>query len=188
MKRKGFTLIELLAVILILGIIALIAIPIVTRLIRQARLGAWEATGNHMIKAAETFFQAEQLKVTDPTGAMILVSKKYTAAQRFTDIDTLKSTVDIKGRIPEFKDIIVYDLNDDGEVLLEFKVGTQFVCGNSIRMITQYNDVNHVEITSMGRDAEVKCMKYSDAISGTTNNINLDVNNVADTGVIVPTP
>lgn len=45
-NRKGFTLIELLAVILILGIIALIAIPTVNSVIQQSRLGAWESTGN----------------------------------------------------------------------------------------------------------------------------------------------
>ncbi|HPF83205.1 MAG TPA: prepilin-type N-terminal cleavage/methylation domain-containing protein, partial [Bacilli bacterium] len=33
MNKKGFTLIELLAVILVLGVIALIAIPIVTNMI-----------------------------------------------------------------------------------------------------------------------------------------------------------
>ena len=41
--KKGFTLIELLAVILILGIIALIAIPTVNNIIGEAK----ESNGNH---------------------------------------------------------------------------------------------------------------------------------------------
>ena len=47
MKRKkkihAFTLIELLAVIIVLSIIALVAIPSVTKAIIQARKGSFEA-------------------------------------------------------------------------------------------------------------------------------------------------
>ncbi|MBR6113003.1 MAG: prepilin-type N-terminal cleavage/methylation domain-containing protein [Bacilli bacterium] len=50
MDKKGFTLIELLAVILILGVIALIAIPQVTRVIEQSRKGAFETTTSNIIR------------------------------------------------------------------------------------------------------------------------------------------
>ena len=49
--KKGFTLIELLAVILILGIISLIAIPKVTDVIEDAKKGAAETS-------AEALFQS----------------------------------------------------------------------------------------------------------------------------------
>ena len=51
MNKKGFTLIELLAVILILGVIALIAIPQVNNVINQSRKGALEVTVKNYIKA-----------------------------------------------------------------------------------------------------------------------------------------
>ncbi|MEG0021996.1 MAG: prepilin-type N-terminal cleavage/methylation domain-containing protein, partial [Bacilli bacterium] len=41
MKKNAFTLIELLAVILILGIIALIAIPTITKILDESKMGAF---------------------------------------------------------------------------------------------------------------------------------------------------
>ncbi len=53
MNKKGFTLIELLAVIVVLAIILLIAMPIVLNVINDARQGAFDATAQGMVKAAE---------------------------------------------------------------------------------------------------------------------------------------
>ena len=61
-KNNGFTLIELLAVILILGIIALIAIPTVNSILKESRTGAWKSTASQMTKAAENYFQLKQIK------------------------------------------------------------------------------------------------------------------------------
>ena len=64
-KNNGFTLIELLAVILILGIIALIAIPTVNSILKESRTGAWKSTASQMTKAAENYFQLKQIKNQD---------------------------------------------------------------------------------------------------------------------------
>ena len=75
MKKKGFTLVELLAVIIILGVLMLIAIPSVTNYINNSRKETYANTGKELIK-----------------GASHLVTKSndvnYEGELDFTDTDT----------------------------------------------------------------------------------------------------
>ena len=64
--KKGFTLIELLAVILILGIIALIAIPTVNNILSEARYGAFKAGVEAILKATQSKCQTSTIKNESP--------------------------------------------------------------------------------------------------------------------------
>lgn len=89
MTKKGFTLIELLAVILILGIIALIAIPTVTKIIDQSKKGAFESSVNNIVGAIEDACELQTLK-----GETIVSS--YT----FTD-GVVSPSLNVKGNLPK---------------------------------------------------------------------------------------
>ena len=89
MKKKGFTLIELLAVILILGIIALIAIPIVNNIINESKRGAFETTANNVVSAIEDACQLQTLK-----------GETITTTYTFSD-GLVSPSLNIKGTLPK---------------------------------------------------------------------------------------
>ena len=65
MKDKAFTLIELLAVIIILGILMLIAIPSVTTYINNSRKNTYVSTINELIKGASNLVNSGELNFND---------------------------------------------------------------------------------------------------------------------------
>jgi type IV pilus assembly protein PilA len=87
--KKGFTLIELLAVILISGIIALIAIPTVNNILKEARRGAFSSTLNNLEKAIEEKCTLEQIK-----------NQVITTSYSITD-GVISPSLDIKGDLPD---------------------------------------------------------------------------------------
>ena len=58
-KRNGFTLVELLAVIVILAIILVIAVPQIMNTITSARGGSLESTAKLIASSAETYYLTE---------------------------------------------------------------------------------------------------------------------------------
>ena len=65
MKKNGFTLIELLAVIIILGILMIIAIPSVTKYISDSRKSSYIGTAKEIISSARNLVNSGDLEMFD---------------------------------------------------------------------------------------------------------------------------
>ena len=74
MKKNGFTLIELLAVILILGVVALIAIPVVNGIVKESRKGSFEQTNKSVVDALSTKCNTELIKGNAVAGTYYIVN------------------------------------------------------------------------------------------------------------------
>ncbi|MEG1310189.1 MAG: prepilin-type N-terminal cleavage/methylation domain-containing protein, partial [Bacilli bacterium] len=89
MKKNAFTLIELLAVILILGIIALIAIPTITKILDESKLGSFSSSTTEIAKIIE---QECQVSIIKNTGTV--------TEYRFEDGKSIPS-IPVKGQLPD---------------------------------------------------------------------------------------
>ena len=136
-NNKGFTLIELLAVILILGFIALIAIPTVNSILKESRTGAWKSTASQMTKAAENYFQLKQIKNQDyvvdfktakANNGLYFENETKTSAQKeeadkptpATAYKIMLAALSLKGDIPKEAEIDLFQIDTNGAVALAF--------------------------------------------------------------------
>ena len=78
LNSKGFTLIELLAVITIMGILMLVAIPAVSRTIENTRRDTFMNTAKEYVNSAKTLWLSDGIECKKGTGASL--EKKYPSA------------------------------------------------------------------------------------------------------------
>ena len=74
LNRKGFTLIELLAVITIMGILMLVAIPAVSRTIENTRRDTFASTAKSYINALKQSIAADEVEVVLPDKTQLISS------------------------------------------------------------------------------------------------------------------
>jgi prepilin-type N-terminal cleavage/methylation domain-containing protein len=162
-NRKGFTLIELLAVILILGIIALIAIPTVNSVIQQSRLGAWESTGNQLAKGLETYYQMCQIR--DGYESNGTTQCDYNLAD--DTADKVKARIEVKGDLPDGgtsnSQYKIFNVDADGVALIDFTTTEKYHCKNA-ELVTDKNNVapgasGYIDTWAVVGDGSVKCVR-----------------------------
>jgi prepilin-type N-terminal cleavage/methylation domain-containing protein len=127
-KTKGFTLIELLAVIVILAIIALIATPIILKVVDDANKGAFRNSAYGIANAAEFEFAKETLKNTKASEVAFIYVNGVESS------NPAGRKLDYKGNVPQNGVILV---NYEGKVAMALYNGKY--CAEK-----GYNDVSVV--------------------------------------------
>ena len=73
-KRNGFTLVELLAVIVVLGVILIIAVPSVNKYLKNSKESAYEIQISTMIEAVETYANTYRKVLPQNNGEQIRIT------------------------------------------------------------------------------------------------------------------
>ena len=114
-NKNGFTLVELLAVIVILGIIALITTPIILNVVQSSRENAFKDTAHGLVLAAGTY-QAEQQALNRDTTLTINYA---------TSSDSEKNLLKTKGTLPDAGEL---SIDEKGKVTLALWSNDARVC------------------------------------------------------------
>ena len=82
MNKKGFTLVELLAVVVVLAVVSIIAIPITINIIENARKGALEDSARGLMDAANNYYATHSKDMDDAYVDFVIVNGKQTSSEK----------------------------------------------------------------------------------------------------------
>ena len=128
--KKGFTLIELLAVILILGIITLIAIPKISDVIKESKTNSYKLSKDNILKAIQDKCTVDKINNKEITRMYTIENNKITPK------------IEINGEIPFTGKIYV---SDDCEVNMNMSYeNSRMIHINGIEQTFEKNDNNDI--------------------------------------------
>lgn len=114
MRKNGFTLVELLAIIIILGVIALITVPIVTDLIDTGRKGTYVTSIEGLIDAVKidvannNFAKNRKYTLDSANGNLYLIETS-------TGVLAQRQKINVKGSVNGSASVVV---NEQGDILI----------------------------------------------------------------------
>ena len=116
--KRGFTLVELLAVLILLGVVSLIAIPSIGKILNRSREKARESTKNELIKAAKNYY-ADNIRELPDDGSHKCLSVSEIEESGYISNDDIAEFIDskiqrIKKRLDKTEYTVYY--GSDGSV------------------------------------------------------------------------
>ena len=91
LNRKGFTLIELLAVITIMGILMVVAIPSVIRTIENTRRDSFLDTAKQYVNGVKTMFISDSIECPETAGGAYVLGTSLKNGTYYVRIDTTQT-------------------------------------------------------------------------------------------------
>ena len=125
--KKGFTLIELLAVIVILAIIALITVPVVIKIINNAKKGAAEDSAYGVVESAKLFWASNQGNFENNNAEVTFTCSKSGDVKSCTTTSFTDGTLDISGTKPEAGSVTI----NNGEVTVTNLQFGEYYCNTT---------------------------------------------------------
>jgi len=165
LNKKGFTLIELLAVIIILGILLLIAVPAVSKYIENSRKNTYINSIKSLVSAVST--SVNNLEYPLPgTGEGVIIP--------FEKVELEKGNINIKSPYAPYVEGKSYVLVTYIDNSYHYYVATLDEAGYAIPLI----DVNKLSTTSITADTNVisgNVYSYNDIISNESKTFDTDI-------------
>lgn len=181
--KDGFTLIELLAVILILGIVSLIAFPVVNEIVEDSRKSSFKETNNSLVSAINDACNVKQLKNEDVSGTY------YISNGKVEGID-----LNIKGKLPN-SGYVSIDSNCN-VALATFNndyCATKELVDDKV-IVADYSEesgtcsINSQIITPVNVTSSNTCFLYTDNIENSVTITGYDYNNPScSKSLVIPT-
>lgn len=149
-NNKGFTLIELLAVIVILGVLMIIAVPMVTKYIKQAKQDAFIDTAKNYINSARygylngdyTLAEKDNGKcVTLDSGSGGTIYIKF----RYIEVDKTGGKSSFNKTIDQDKSYVKIDSTTNGQYTYSVYMLDD---GNNVIKLTKESDLTRTSVTT----------------------------------------
>ncbi len=169
-KTKAFTLIELLAVIIILGVLMIIAIPSVTTYISNSRKSAYIDTAKNIVDGARNLVNEGKMEMYDTT------------ATYYIPISCIKIETGLKTPYGEFESDGAYvGVTFDGSGYNYYWISND-TSGQGIKEVTPLSDLNEEKIVSGIKAGDVNRIIQETGKDGRNNIIiyNSDCTEIAD--------
>lgn len=138
-NKKGFTLVELLAVIVILGVLLMIAVPAIQNVIKKSRKNSFESAAKLAIENVETIASTEKVSATISECYVPITEYEYTVNSKVPKMQLERGSFG-ENAIGYIK------VNSEGIGTIYLKNDDYLVNGNTL------DDVSAVSVTNENKD------------------------------------